>query len=127
MTRLALTLIASPALTGPVFAEMLDRVISGEMDEVHKLAGQPLAATTGYGKQARIVGPFSMDLNGNTITVGNAVWQAMIMRPPTGAGGNSTHPICVNAPLSQPDYDADRRAIIDFPEKYEHGHKKDAA
>lgn len=44
MTRLALALIASPALTGPAFAEMPDRVISGEMDGAHKLAGQPLAA-----------------------------------------------------------------------------------
>ena len=53
---------------------LLDRVITGELDGAHMLAGQPLAATIGFGTKAHIVTPFSMDLNGNGITVSNAVW-----------------------------------------------------
>jgi len=50
---------------------LLDGVISGELDGAHMLAGQPLAATIGYGTEAHIITPFSMDLNGNAITVSN--------------------------------------------------------
>ena len=42
---------------------LLDRVITGELDGAHMLAGQPLAATIGFGTKAHIVTPFSMDLN----------------------------------------------------------------
>ena len=56
---------------------LLDRVISGELDGAHMLAGQPLAATIGYGTAAPVVTAFSMDLNGNGATVSNAVWAAM--------------------------------------------------
>ena len=54
---------------------LLDRVIDGELDGAHMLAGQPLAATIGcttcwmngsrQWSQAHIVTPLSMDLNGN--------------------------------------------------------------
>jgi len=53
---------------------LLDGVIDGQLDGAHMLAGQPLAATIGYGTEAHIVTPFSMDLNGNAITVSNEVW-----------------------------------------------------
>ena len=66
---------------------LLDRVIDGELDGAHMLAGQPLAATIGYGTEAHIVTPFSMDLNGNGITVSNEVWAAMKPNVPTGADG----------------------------------------
>ena len=56
---------------------LLDRVITGELDGAHMLAGQPLAATIGFGTKAHIVTPFSMDLNGNGITVSNEVWEMM--------------------------------------------------
>ncbi|MBV1887296.1 MAG: ABC transporter substrate-binding protein, partial [Parvibaculaceae bacterium] len=56
---------------------LLDRVITGELDGAHMLAGQPLAATIGFGTKAHIVTPFSMDLNGNGITVSNEVWDIM--------------------------------------------------
>ena len=56
---------------------MLDRVISGELDGAHMLAGQPLGATIGFGTQAHIITAFSMDLNGNGITVSNEVWAEM--------------------------------------------------
>ncbi|MEM6489726.1 MAG: ABC transporter substrate-binding protein, partial [Pseudomonadota bacterium] len=44
---------------------LLDGVIDGRLDGAHMLAGQPLAATIGYGTEAHIITPFSMDLNGN--------------------------------------------------------------
>jgi nitrate/nitrite transport system substrate-binding protein len=72
---------------------LLNRVISGEIDGAHMLAGQPLAATVGYGTKAHIVTPFSMDLNGNAITVSNAVWELMKPEIPTGADGKPVHPI----------------------------------
>jgi len=50
---------------------VLDRVIDGQLDGSHMLAGQPIAAGAGFGRQAQLVTPFSMDLNGNGITVSN--------------------------------------------------------
>lgn len=76
---------------------LLDRVISGELDGAHMLAGQPLAATIGYGTRAHIVTPFSMDLNGNAITVSNAVWDEMKAGIRTGADGKPAHPISAAA------------------------------
>ncbi|SOB94640.1 CmpA/NrtA family ABC transporter substrate-binding protein [Rhodobacter maris] len=76
---------------------LLDRVISGELDGAHMLAGQPLAATIGYGTEAHIVTPFSMDLNGNGITVSNAIWEEMKANVPVGADGKPAHPISAAA------------------------------
>ena len=70
---------------------LLDRVISGELDGAHMLAGQPLAATIGFGTKADIVTPFSMDLNGNAITVSNDVWSMMKAHVPV-ADGKPVHP-----------------------------------
>jgi nitrate/nitrite transport system substrate-binding protein len=56
---------------------LLDRVISGELDGAHMLAGQPIAATIGFGTKAHIITAFSMDLNGNGITLGNSIWSEM--------------------------------------------------
>ena len=50
---------------------LLDGVIDGQLDGAHMLAGQPLAATIGFGTEAHIITPFSMDLNGNGIAVAN--------------------------------------------------------
>ncbi len=72
---------------------LLDRVITGELDGAHMLAGQPLAATIGFGTKAHIVTPFSMDLNGNGITVSNEVWEMMKPNIPVGADGKPVHPI----------------------------------
>jgi nitrate/nitrite transport system substrate-binding protein len=76
---------------------LLDRVITGELDGAHMLAGQPIAATIGYGTKAHIVTPFSMDLNGNGITVSNAVWEMMKANVPVGADGKPAHPIKADA------------------------------
>ncbi|MEW6159131.1 MAG: CmpA/NrtA family ABC transporter substrate-binding protein [Verrucomicrobiota bacterium] len=56
---------------------LLDRVISGELDGAHMLAGQPIAATIGFGTKAHVITAFSMDLNGNGITLANSIWQEM--------------------------------------------------
>lgn len=72
---------------------LLDGVIDGQLDGAHMLAGQPLAATIGYGTKAHIVTPFSMDLNGNGITVSNKVWKEMKAHIPMQADGKPVHPI----------------------------------
>ncbi|WP_027233938.1 CmpA/NrtA family ABC transporter substrate-binding protein [Leisingera caerulea] len=72
---------------------LLDGVIGGTLDGAHMLAGQPLAATIGYGTEAHIITPFSMDLNGNGITVSNEVWEMMKPNLPTDADGKVSHPI----------------------------------
>jgi nitrate/nitrite transport system substrate-binding protein len=41
------------------------------------LSGQPIAATIGFGTESHIVTPFTMDLNGNGITVSNTIWEGM--------------------------------------------------
>lgn len=61
---------------------LLDQVIAGELDGAHMLAGQPLAATIGYGTQAHIVTPLSLDLNGNAITLSNALHDRMVAADP---------------------------------------------
>ena len=76
---------------------LLDRVITGELDGAHMLAGQPLAATIGFGTKSHIVTPLSMDLNGNAITVSNAVWEMMKPHVPMGADGKPVHPIKADA------------------------------
>lgn len=76
---------------------LLDRVIDGQLDGAHMLAGQPLAATIGYGTKAHIVTPISMDLNGNAITVSNSVWDEMKKNVVLGADGKPEHPISAKA------------------------------
>ncbi len=72
---------------------LLDGVIDGRLDGAHMLAGQPIAATIGYGTKAEIITPFSMDLNGNAITVSNDVWEGMKPNIPKMADGRPVHPI----------------------------------
>ena len=76
---------------------ILDRVIDGQLDGAHMLAGQPIAAGAGFGRQAELVTPFSMDLNGNGITVSNNVWKGMKSHVKKGADGKPIHPISAAA------------------------------
>jgi len=76
---------------------LLDGVIDGRLDGAHMLAGQPIAATIGYGTKADIVTPFSMDLNGNAITVSNKIWKQMKPHIPKMADGRPVHPIKADA------------------------------
>ncbi|MGZ8184994.1 MAG: CmpA/NrtA family ABC transporter substrate-binding protein [Methylobacter sp.] len=75
---------------------LLDRVINGELDGAHMLAGQPLGATIGFGTKAEVITAFSMDLNGNAITVSNEIWKQMKAGLPM-EGGKPVHPIKADA------------------------------
>lgn len=76
---------------------LLDGVIDGRLDGAHMLAGQPLAATIGFGTKAHIITPFSMDLNGNGITVSNEIWREMKKNIPKNKDGKPVHPIKADA------------------------------
>ncbi|WP_422880013.1 CmpA/NrtA family ABC transporter substrate-binding protein [Microbulbifer salipaludis] len=76
---------------------LLDGVIDGRLDGAHMLAGQPIAATMGFGTKADIITPFSMDLNGNGITVSNAIWEEMKPNIPKMDDGRPVHPIKADA------------------------------
>jgi nitrate/nitrite transport system substrate-binding protein len=76
---------------------LLDRVIDGQLDGAHMLAGQPIGATLGVGTKAEVVTAFSMDLNGNAITVSNDVWQKMLPQLAKGSDGKPKHPISATA------------------------------
>lgn len=75
---------------------LLDGVIGGQLDAAHMLAGQPLAATIGYGTKADLIAPLSLDLNGNAITLSNKVWN-MIKADLPMEGGKPKHPISASA------------------------------
>ncbi len=75
---------------------LLDRVIDGELDGAHMLSGQPIGATIGFGTKADVVTAFSMDLNGNGITVSNDIWKQMKKNVPM-KGGKPIHPIKADA------------------------------
>ena len=72
---------------------LLDGVIGGQLDGAHMLAGQPLAATIGYGTKADLIAPLSLDLNGNAITLSNKVWDMIKADLPKGPDGKPVHPI----------------------------------
>jgi nitrate/nitrite transport system substrate-binding protein len=76
---------------------LLDRVISGELDGAHMLAGQPIAATIGFGTKAHIITAFSMDLNGNGITVSKDIWSQMQAANPALKGDHISRPIPASA------------------------------
>ncbi len=60
------------------WANIRDKVSLGALDGAHMLAGMPLAASLGIGAtQKPTVTGFSMDLNGNGITVSNELYQKM--------------------------------------------------
>jgi len=75
---------------------LLDRVIDGELDGAHMLAGQPIGASIGFGTKADVVTAFSLDLNGNGITVSNDIWKQMKPNIPM-KDGKPVHPIKADA------------------------------
>lgn len=72
--------------------DILDKVIDNQLDGAHMLAGQPIAAASGCGRQAQLVTIYSMDLNGNAITVSNAIWSKIKDSIPVEYG-RPVHPI----------------------------------
>ena len=81
----------------PNWKTLLDRVINGELDGAHMLSGQPIAATIGFGTEAHIITAFTMDLNGNAITVSNAIWEQMQQHDPKLNSPQPEHPITATA------------------------------
>jgi nitrate/nitrite transport system substrate-binding protein len=79
---------------------VLDRVITGELDGSHMLAGQPLGATVGFGTKADVITVMSMAVNGKAITVSNDVWARMKPNVPLDAQGRAVHPL--SAKLLEP-------------------------
>lgn len=76
---------------------LLDRVIAGEIDGAHMLAGQSLATSIGYGTKGALITPLALDLNGNAITVSNAVWDEIKPGLKLGPDGKPEHPIPASA------------------------------
>ena len=81
----------------PNWKTLLDNVISGELDGAHMLSGQPIAATIGFGTEAHIVTAFTMDLNGNGITVSNDIWTKMQENDPALDSPTPPHPITADS------------------------------
>ncbi|MBX3425503.1 MAG: ABC transporter substrate-binding protein [Pirellulales bacterium] len=81
----------------PNWKTLLDNVISGELDGAHMLSGQPIAATIGIGTSAHVVTAFTMDLNGNGITVSNSIWEQMQKHDPRLRDPRPSHPITAEA------------------------------
>lgn len=91
---------------------LLDRVIDGQLDGAHMLAGQPIGATIGFGTKANIITAYSLDYNGNAITVSNAIWKQMQANDPALASPTPPHPITADA--LKPIVDDYRQAGRDF-------------
>ena len=77
----------------PNWKQLLDNVITGELDGAHMLSGQPLAATIGFGTKAHIITAYTLDLNGNGITVSNSVWEQMVSNDSSLDTPTPEHPI----------------------------------
>ncbi|MEO1530013.1 MAG: CmpA/NrtA family ABC transporter substrate-binding protein [Planctomycetota bacterium] len=72
---------------------LLDRVIDGQLDGAHMLSGQPIGATIGFGTQAHIITAYSLDYNGNGITVSNDIWKQMQANDESLNSPTPKHPI----------------------------------
>jgi len=72
--------------------DILDKVIDNQLDGAQMLAGQPIAAAVGCGRQAQLITSYSMDLNGNAITVSKEVWDKIKDSIPVEYG-KPVHPI----------------------------------
>ncbi len=81
----------------PNWKTLLDNVINGELDGAHMLSGQPIAATIGFGTKAHIITAFTMDLNGNGITVSNSIWEQMQQNDEALKSPTPKHPISAEA------------------------------
>lgn len=76
---------------------LLDRVIDGQLDGAHMLAGQPIGATIGFGTKSPIITAYSLDYNGNGITVSNEVWAKMQENDPKLKVDKPEHPITADS------------------------------
>ncbi|UUO04438.1 ABC transporter substrate-binding protein [Blastopirellula sp. J2-11] len=81
----------------PNWKTLLERVISGELDGAHMLSGQPIASTIGINGEAHVITAFTMDQNGNAITVANSIWEEMQKADPALQSPQPKHPISADA------------------------------
>ncbi len=81
----------------PNWKQLLDNVINGELDGAHMLSGQPIAATIGFGTKSHIVTPYTLDLNGNGITVSNTIWEQMQENDESLQSDTPKHPITADS------------------------------
>ncbi|MCA9195087.1 MAG: ABC transporter substrate-binding protein [Planctomycetales bacterium] len=91
---------------------LLDRVIDGQLDGAHMLAGQPIGATIGFGTKAHIITAYSLDYNGNGITVSNDIWSQMQENDAALKSETPNHPI--SAAALKPIVDRYKREGKDF-------------
>ncbi|MGB7343601.1 MAG: CmpA/NrtA family ABC transporter substrate-binding protein [Pirellulaceae bacterium] len=77
--------------------DLLDAVINRSLDGAHMLAGQPIGATIGIGTKADIITAYSLDYNGNGITVSNDIWAKMQENDPKLKAEKPEHPITAAA------------------------------
>jgi ABC-type nitrate/sulfonate/bicarbonate transport system substrate-binding protein len=69
------------------WANIRDKVAIGALDGAHMLAGMPIAASLGIGATPKpTITAFSMDLNGNAITVSNELYERMMEADPAAMG-----------------------------------------
>jgi ABC-type nitrate/sulfonate/bicarbonate transport system substrate-binding protein len=88
------------------WANIRDKVSIGALDGAHMLAGMPIAATLGVGAtRQQTVTAFSMDLNGNGITVSNELHERMMQADPEAMKHRPTTAIALKKVI-----DADKRA-----------------
>jgi nitrate/nitrite transport system substrate-binding protein len=76
---------------------LLDRVIDGQLDGAHMLAGQALAASIGIGTKAAMQTALVLDLNGNACTVSNAIWQQIADKVERNSAGKPVYPVTADA------------------------------
>ncbi|MEM8670492.1 MAG: CmpA/NrtA family ABC transporter substrate-binding protein [Planctomycetota bacterium] len=76
---------------------LLDAVIRNELDGAHMLAGQPIGSTIEKDKPAHIITAYSLDYNGNGITVSNEIWKLMQENDDALKSETPEHPISATA------------------------------
>jgi ABC-type nitrate/sulfonate/bicarbonate transport system substrate-binding protein len=70
----------------PSWASIRDKVMIGDLDAAHMLAPLPIACTLGLGTSPfPMMTAFSLGLNGNAITVSNALFEQIRKTDPVGA------------------------------------------
>jgi len=88
------------------WANIRDKVSIGALDGAHMLAGMPIAATLGVGATPKpTITAFSMDLNGNGITVSNELYERMMAADPVAMKTRPTSAIALKKVI-----DADKKA-----------------
>lgn len=88
------------------WANVRDKVAAGVLDGAHMLAGMPLATTLGLGEvQQATITALSLDLNGNAITVSEALYHRLEQADPASLFSRP-----VTAQALKRLIDADRRA-----------------